>query len=371
MVNEDLWKIVDKLKVDYTSNWYDLNYIQIPVTVINAEIGNEELFNEIYQWLLKSDFTKIDRTKSKSISKQKNSKLEMLDAYDVQFGNFCCELTIATVERSCRIQFRIDNYKVDGEEDFISGKQSLNIFLKELKKDNIDLKTYAIENGKEINETIIKPDIRLIDEKAVHPFYPALNKIYNANHIDFHKFYMSGLKMAHPEFGPAIDRMAEKAKTGNAKTRAKYKTAMAATIGFMHSKFCGYKYAHLAKAAIETAYERYYQVFNDLQKCRHILSTNTDGIWYEGEIYHNTDLYEGPGLTEWSNDHTNCKIRYKSRGAYEFIENENYFPVVRGRTKLDTLIPRSEWEWGDIFLETAQVEYWTFIEGVGIIWKQN
>ena len=34
---------------------------------------------------------------------------------------------------------------------------------------------------------------------------------------------------------------------------------------------------------------------------------------------------------------------------YEFIEDGKYTPVVRGKTKLDRVKPRSEWQWGDIF----------------------
>lgn len=374
MNNNELWAIVDELKPDYTYEWFNLNYRLIPVTVINAEIGNEVTFNKIYKWLLKSNFNQITRTKSGGISISKEETLNNLDKYDVQSSMGCCEITICTPEKSCRIQFRIDNYKYEEEEELISGKQALNLFIKELKKDGIDLKDYAIkkEDGIKINETIQKPDIRLLDKTAIHPFDYNLNKIYeNAFHIDFHKFYMSGLKMAHPEFAGAIDRLAEKAKSKDPRTKAKYKTAMAATIGCMHSKYIAYKYAHLAKDAIETAYKRYYEVFEDVQKKGYtIVATNTDGQWIVGPgIYHNEDLYEGEGLTQWGVDHKNCTLRFKSAGSYEYIEDGSYYPVVRGRTKLDNVMPRTEWEWGDIFLPSAQVNYWKFVEGDGIIWK--
>ena len=63
---------------------------------------------------------------------------------------------------------------------------------------------------------------------------------------------------------------------------------------------------------------------------RMVLAYNTDGIWYCGEIYHGEG--EGNGLGQWSNDHTNCTIRFKSAGSYEYIENGKY--RISGRNKL-------------------------------------
>ena len=36
--------------------------------------------------------------------------------------------------------------------------------------------------------------------------------------------------------------------------------------------------------------------------------------------------------------------------AYEFIENGQYYPVMRGISPLDKVKPRSEWKWGDIYV---------------------
>jgi hypothetical protein len=84
------------------------------------------------------------------------------------------------------------------------------------------------------------------------------------------------------------------------------------------------------------------------QAGRQILAYNTDGIWYAGEEYHGEG--EGPELGQWGHDHRNCKIRFKSAGAYEFIEDGKYYPVIRGLTLLDKVKDRdTEWQWGDIF----------------------
>jgi hypothetical protein len=45
----------------------------------------------------------------------------------------------------------------------------------------------------------------------------------------------------------------------------------------------------------------------------------------------------------------------KSGGSYEYIEDGQYKPVVRGRTKLEETKPRSEWQWGDIFHNDASL----------------
>ena len=75
---------------------------------------------------------------------------------------------------------------------------------------------------------------------------------------------------------------------------------------------------------------------------------NTDGIWYVGGPLE-SGAKHGPGVGNWENDHLALRFRAKSRGAYEYEDEEGYHPVVRGRTKLDESKPRSEWEWGDVF----------------------
>ena len=91
---------------------------------------------------------------------------------------------------------------------------------------------------------------------------------------------------------------------------------------------------------------------------------NVDGIWYQGEIYHDED--EGPNIGQWANDHINCKWRAKSSGSYEFIEDGKYYPVVQGCTGYDCVKPRTEWEWGDIYKTGKQLVYY-FKDGVGLI----
>ena len=94
-----------------------------------------------------------------------------------------------------------------------------------------------------------------------------------------------------------------------------------------------------------------------------VLGHNTDGIWYTGPIYHGEG--EGPELCQWRNDHINCRFRAKSNGAYEFIEDGKYYPVIRGHTNLDRSKPdRNTWSWGDIFRLKQRVYRFDDDEGI-------
>lgn len=365
-MKDKIQELLDAICGDnYTEEWKELNYQLIPTTVINASIGNEIQFNELYQLLLNSGYEQIKRTKSGGISIDKSQRLYHHKIFDVKEFGAVVEITLCKpVEyrmRSYRIQWRINNYKDDqNNEHLVTGRESFNIFKRMCKKYGINLDDYAVtkEEGIEINKQITKPDIRLFDS-----FIMERKTIYNVCHLDFHKFYMSGLMKARPEFKEVIQAIASKAKLDK-----KYKTVLAATIGYFHSPACGYKYAQLAKDAINKAYEDYYKVMDELSKERKIIATNTDGIWYKGAEWHG--IFESEELGGWSNDHINCVIRFKSAGSYEFIENDVYYPVVRGRTLLDKIKDRSEWQWGDILLPSASIQCWRFIKGAGIQWQK-
>ena len=99
------------------------------------------------------------------------------------------------------------------------------------------------------------------------------------------------------------------------------------------------------------------------KKGRIVLLFNTDGIWYKGAPYHGEG--EGDGLGQWHNDHVRCKFRMKSAGAYEFIENGVYTPVVRGVS----LEKREGWQWGDIYTEKAEPDILVFDEERGVLFN--
>ena len=93
---------------------------------------------------------------------------------------------------------------------------------------------------------------------------------------------------------------------------------------------------------------------------RTVLLLNTDGVWYNGPLYHGDG--EGPELGQWQTDHKNCQFRMASAGAYEFIEKGIYHPVIRGIPN-DT---KTEWKWGDIYKEKAIPSIFSFTEEEGV-----
>lgn len=244
--------------------------------------------------------------------------------------------------------------KVDANEQFcISGATAFWKF-KELCRDNgIDLEALAIKNGEAVKDEIEKP---LID---VDPNLTDI-EIEGAHHIDFHSAYPGALKETHPEFAPVIDDLYAQRKTDET-----MKAVLNLTIGFMQSQWCGeyidgkkfaYAHADLARDAINRAREKLEGVTNRLRDSgRLIIAHNTDGVWYAGDVYHGEG--EGPDCGQWSNDHLDCKIRFKTKGAYEYIENGKYHAVVRGRTALDLQKPRDTWGWGDIYESGSSLAY--------------
>jgi hypothetical protein len=332
-----------------------INYYDIPKTDIPSTENGAEEFNAIYKTLILENnygIKKIKRTPSGGIKKHRHITFE----YDIQILKNSIELTYIGPEGMHRWVF-------NGRPEGITGGDSFKEFKKICKKYDINLDNYAISNGKEVKETIEKPMIEL---------YGVRDRIYiNANHLDINSSYMAGIANAQPELKEVITDIYNKRKTNKV-----CKDILTHTYGYMQCKWCKvsldentkvpYAFAHLSKAAVEFN-NRYIE--NLIKKLiasgRKVLATNTDGIWYTGEVYH--DENEGKELGQWKNDHTNCQIRFKSKGCYEYIENDKYTPVVRGATKLDRMKERSEWEWGDIYQEECDIIKYKFDESVGII----
>lgn len=324
----------------------DVNYYLIPVTVFEMNDMGAHQFNLILDKV--KDYNPIIRTKSGGISLKLGQII--LPAYDMRYTGSCAELTIIDETGMYRIQFRIGQKSEDKK--LLSGHQAFNKFKKILLESGIDLDEYAIDNGPEVKKEILKPMIKMESACFVDDIFE------NVHHIDFHNSYPAGLVNTHPEFKEVITTLYEKRKTNEV-----YKAILNYSIGYMQSeKCCGARWAHLSRDAINDNYNRINELAERLKaNGRVILSYNTDGIWYSGEIYHGAG--EGSNLGEWQNDHINCKFRAKSSGSYEFIENGKYHPVVRGRTNLDNIKPRSAWEWGDIYDKDAEPLIYTLMSG--------
>ena len=335
------------------------NQLFIPVTIINSNIEGAKKFNQIYNSLLKDrTLSKITRTPSGGISCDR--RVFFPPCWDVRCSYACVELTIILIEGMWRIQFR---YDVKKEETGMLGKQAFTMFSnKFLKMTGQRIEEYWQPNGLEIRKTVPKykiessPIVRETNIIEVAEIYEP------CHHIDFHNSFPAGLANTHPEFRSTIEYFYE-----NRKEHPEYKGCLNSLIGIfwsMHHKQAGF--AQLAKDAIADNNVRLEDITMRLQKSGRVpLLWNVDGVWYQGKIYHGKG--EGSNLGQWENDHVNCKLRIRSRGAYEFIENGTYYPVVRGVKKEIT----NQWSWGDIFGSSAEPTTFYFDEEKGICLNEN
>ena len=319
-----------------------LNYLLIPVTTFDISTSGAKAFNKIYFWLKKQNLHKLERTPSGSI---KNGPHVKRPAWDVKVNRYCVELTVVMEGKAWRIQFRTKLPKG------LSGKKAFSVFKRLLLKDGVDLDSMAIENGLEV-----KKEIEHYLVKVYHKFF--IDKVYTkAHHIDFHSSFAGGLANTHPEFRKTLEKLYE-----NREKDEMNKHILNFSIGYMQShQGCKARWAHLSKDAIADNNKRVLNLVEKLEKSgRTVLLLNTDGVWYNGSLYHGEG--EGSGLGQWENDHINCQFRMASAGAYEFIEKGKYFPVIRG-------IPndsKTDWKWGDIYKEKAIPSIFSFTEDGGV-----
>lgn len=331
------------MEIKYAPLIWSINQKLIPCNQLDPTEENVKFFNSLVGEFKKKNYNKIVRTYNGSFSYSRT----VCPAYDVRKTKSMIELTVADENGIARIQFRTVN-KTETD-DTLYGYKAYFIFKDICSKYNIDLKKYYITDGKDVKETIEKYLISLN-----HPFC-VKNEIYtNAHHIDFHSSFPSGLVNTHPEFRPVIEELYK-----GRKEHPEYKYVLNATIGYFQSiESFGAKLANLSRDSIADNNKRIRELEKALVLSGRIpLSFNTDGIWYIGNIYHGEG--EGDNICQWHNDHTNCIIRYKSKGAYEFIEGDEYHPVLRGHTILDDIMPRERWKWGDIYKNEAAVYKYT------------
>ena len=321
--------------------------------------GNEVLFNEIYTFLRKTDMNTIIRTEKGSIKKGPRVLTNNSYAWDIRESSIGIMLTILLGGETYVIKF--GTFKGDKRPE-IYPSQAFAAFDNKCLDYGINLEDYKIDNGNEVKQTIEKPMIEMLeyhDDK-----HPGLT---NVHHIDFHNSYPAGLANTHPEFRPIIEEFYALRKVDSM-----YKAVLNYTIGWMQSykpeKGRYAEWAHLSRDAIADNNARIDHLATILQFTgRKIIGYNTDGIWYQGEIYHGPG--EGKKLGDWENDHTNCLFRAKSNGAYEYIENGTYTAVVRGQSSVDSEKPdRSQWIWGDIY--KAGIIGWKFNDEKGIYFNE-
>lgn len=299
------------------------NYINIKCSLLTPNENNAETFNEILQYLKDNVTHRVLRTPSGGISKAKYLRVP---SYDYTYGVSGAELLVIAECGAYRIQFRT-KLAEDADNKKMSGRKAFKEFKAILSENGINLEDYAVENGLEIKKEIERPLIKM--ERDIYIQTKDSKGYSNCHHIDFHNSYPAGLVATHPEFKEVIEMLYNKRKENPI-----YKAVLNYSVGFMQSKWCGYRFATLTRDAINNNNERVRAVAKALKESgRVVLAYNTDGIWYSGEIYHGEG--EGSHLGEWENDHINCLLRFKSAGAYEFIEMVN---ILRFLEDIQTLI---------------------------------
>ena len=317
---------------------YNRNSCQMPRVIWPLTDEYVDKFNHIVDLCSEAGLEDLLLTPAKNISKKNSDN----DAFTVgPGGGNRFVIILSTSEGNVRI-WLTPNMQEFGKKKPMTGHRGYQLLAKEFAKDNVLLPNYAEPNGEKIKETIEKPMID-VDEDIIG------FTIHGANHLDFHSAYPGALAECYPEMRPTIERIFKQRKDN-----PELKIALDAGIGYFQSEYCKimdcgpYSLARLAQKALNRNKEKMIELTERMKKLGYqILAHNTDGIWYTGGIYHGRG--EGPNVGEWENDHINTTIRFKSRGAYEYIENGVYHPVVRGRTRLDDKKPRETWEWGDIF----------------------
>lgn len=331
------------------------NYKFIPTNII--PLGDEGLieFNRIYQFVKSQIRRKIIRTPSGGISIDHRAFFGM--AYDLRIvSHTVIEMCIIHIRGMWRFQFRTPFSQDKANKSQLSGMDAWHIILRKAKSLGIDIVKLA-EDGPQYNpEEKIAPLISFVWGEDFS------GKIFeNAHHIDFHSSHPAGIANVYPEMRPLIEYFYE-----GRKENEENKCVMNYFWGDTLSPLTPAPLWHMGMNALKDTNTRVRDMASRLFLAgRTPIAFNTDGIWYVGEEYHGEG--EGDKLGEWSNDHTNCRIRFRSPGAYEFEENGVYNPVVRGRTRLDLIKPRSEWVWGDIYIRPEIVGEYTIDEDIGII----
>lgn len=349
---EEFKKIQPELKPNLWNFPYNYLYIE-----------DKDKFNAIYQYVC--GWREIKRTPSGGIS----DKSFYYPSVGCDIGNASVELIICAKEGFFRLVF-FPRKKNPINNSEIKGNNAFKEFVKVCKKFKIDLTKYKIKNGYEIKKQIEQPLIKL-----EHKIYQGM-VFENAHHLDINSAWPAALTRTNPEFAPVMqyifDKKQELKEQGIEGDKNIYKAILNYSIGYMQS-FKAYHraaWAHLSRNAINENNRYMRELAEEMKKSgRRILAYNTDGIWYVGDLFHGQG--EGKALGQWENDHINCKIRFKSAGSYEYIEDGVYKPVQRGLTKLDSKKPRNEWEWGDIFTEDGKETIYTFVKGIGFIEGDN
>lgn len=347
-----------------------INKYHIPKIKLSFNKEGIETFNEVYQWMRNYDgfeeWTRLQPTASGGIPTGR--KTLIMPAYMILEKRTSIELILLCVEG----QFRFIIGSAKDDTTGVTGQDAYNKFCSVCRKFGINIEDLAIDNGKAVKDTIPSPKIDVAPLVSQGGLFGQGMDIPNCHHIDINSAFMAVIGHYYPVLQPAIKYIYEKRK---ADTTGTYKAILTHAYGYFQSQWCrlkghGYALAHLSKAAITGTNTILDNLAKELEAAgRNVLLYNTDGLWYEGDIYHN--YAEGTALGQWKHDYTNCVLNIKSKGAYQFVGTETktgktiFKPVLRGVSTYERIVPRSEWKWNDIY-KGINISY-KFDEERGII----
>lgn len=265
-----------------------------------------------------------------------------------------------------QLRFRINDTDFGRE---ISGRDSFQRFRAELKKDGVDIEKFAIDNGKKLKSTVDFGNPVIQFDESIKD-----KTIESAHHVDMASAYMYFAGIYHPEWEKTIHRIYDLRKSNNV-----YKHILTHACGFFQSQYCvlnghGYALADVSSFAIRSTAIAVKKMAKELSNYGFkILAFNTDGVWFCGDLKlfpreKWEKLTEIKKIGNFSIDHKNCTIRFKSVGSYEYMENGKYTPVVRGLTRYDRAgLARDDWNWGYIYTpEGEQIEVYKFEKNTGL-----
>lgn len=337
-----------KIYPHFSKREWKTNAYNIPVTHFNLDKEGAHKFNEILKFVVSLELPTIFRTKSGGVSNYRD--FNKYNCYDYRWTSTCAEITLLTLDGCWRFQCRTkvpENKK--GKSMY--GSTCLKEFKKICLMFGIDLDDYAVDNGLEIKAEWKSKEKRIYKKQIYGKSLNLIDEtLENVHHIDLCSGFQSGLVRAFPEFKKPCQYLYDLRKTDEA-----IKLIQVESIGAMWSDQRQAKYIKLAKGAIEENNRLLMDIVHRLVASgRQPLLLNTDGVWYQGDVYH--DETEFANLGGWKNDHKNCKFRMKNNVTYEFIEDGKYKVVMSGQTTLDQVKCRDDWEWGDIY-KTSVIEY--------------
>ena len=316
------------------------NKLDFPLNVIPTTEDGMNEFNDIMNYIHSLVETQevwgreMELTKSGGI--KKTPLADHQDTYAIIVTKSMVEVLLCYRDYY-RFQFR---RKFCKEKNEMGGHRAFYTFVETLKKFNVNIEDefLSVDEGKMYKEMIPSPIVD-VNEEIVG------KTLENVHHLDIHSAHMAGMAEAFEELRAPIEFIYNKRKENQM-----YKSVLTHTWGYCQSQYAPvyYRLSHLSYAGIQSTNRKIRDLTKRLEDSgRKVLMHNTDGIWYQGDVYHGEG--EGNLLGQWSNDHINCKYRAKSAGVYEYIEDGEYSVVARGQFELDRIKPREEWSWGDIY----------------------